>query len=223
MGEYQERPKRSSSNNNKNLPPIQAYEQYMSGGGFPEPDRSPLPITPELVEQLEKEDEELFERFGSKQAYNKLKKKETPKNRLSKNKQGVRSKNEASISDKKDKVISDKRDEAISKDKTDTAISNKKRDVAGFSQAEKLLFVLNLTIQKLPSAFGSQLKALINPTSIAVMVGVLGAYTASHAVGVGFVADAVMGVSAGVFLGWRALFAHRHCGCNGDGLQSVWM
>ena len=232
MGEYQERPKRSSSNNNKNLPPIQAYEQYMYGGGFPEADRSPLPITPELVEQLEKEDEELFERFGSKQAYNKLKKKETPKNRLSKNKQDGLSFNEASISkDKHGYAISDKRDKAISKDKTDTAISNEKkdtalsdkRDIAGFSQAEKLGEVLILTIQKLPSALGSQLKALINPASIAVMVGVLGAYTASHAVGVGFIADAVMGVSAGIFLGWRALFAHRRCGCNGDGLQSVSM
>ena len=202
MGEYQERPKRSSSNNNKNLPPIQAYEQYMYGGGFPEADRSPLPITPELIKQLEKEDEELFERFGSTPVYNKLKKKEIPRNRprrvqpteatqLSENKQNVRSKNEASISDKKDK---------------DTApISNEKKDIAGFSQAEKLLEVLNLTIQKLPSALGSQLKALINPASIAVMVGVLGAYTASHAVGVGFIADAAMGVSAGLFLGWQAV------------------
>ena len=216
MGEYQERPKRSSSNNNKNLPPIQAYEQYMYGGGFPEADRSPLPITPELIEQLEKEDEELFLRFGSRQVYNKPKKKEIPRHRLRRvqrteatqvpqNEQDVRLKNKASISDKKDRAISDKRDKAISKDKTDTAISNEKRDIASFSQAEKLLEVLNLTIQKLPSALGSQLKALINPTSIAVMVGVLGAYTASHAVGVGFIADAVMGVSAGLFLGWQAI------------------
>ena len=202
MGEYQERPKRSSNNNNKNLPPIQAYEQYMYGGGFPEADRSPLPITPELIEQLEKEDEELFLRFGSRQAYNKPKKKEIPRHRLrrvqrteatqlSGDKQDGLSFNETSISDKKDK---------------DTApISNKKKDIANFTQAEKLLEVLNLTIKKLPKALGSQLKAMISPTSIAVMVGVLGAYTASHAVGVGFIADAVMGVSAGLFLGWQAV------------------
>ena len=220
MGEYQERPKQSSSNNNKNLPPIQAYEQYMYGGGFPEADRSPLPITPELIEQLEKEDEELFLRFGSRQVYNKPKKKEIPRHRL---RRVQRTEANQLSGDKHGYAISDERDEAISKDKTDTAISNEKRDIANFSQAEKLVEVLILTVQKLPSALGSQLKALINPTSIAVMVGVLGAYTASHAVGVGFVADAVMGVSAGVFLGWRALFAHRRCGCNGDGLQSVSM
>ena len=193
MGEYQERPKRSSSNNNESLPPIQAYEQYMYGGGFSQADRSPLPITPELIKQLEKEDEELFERFGSRQAYNKLKKKEILKSTeatlLSGDKQDGLSGDETSISDERDTA----------------SISNEKRDIAGFSQAEKLLEVLNLTIQKLPSALGSQLKALINPTSIAVMVGVLGAYTASHAVGVGFIADAVMGVSAGLFLGWQAV------------------
>ena len=202
MGEYQERPKRSSSNNNKNLPPIQAYEQYMYGGGFPEADRSPLPITPELVEQLEKEDEELFLRFGSKQAYNKPKKKEIPlksteATQLSGDKQDSLSKNKTSISvEKQDKAIFEQRDKAT---------SNEKQDIAGFSQAEKLLSVLNLTIQKLPSALGSQLKALINPASIAVMAGVLGTYAASHAVGVGFIADAVMGVSAGLFLGWQAI------------------
>ena len=216
MGEYQERPKRSSSNNNENLPPIQAYEQYMYGGGFPEADRSPLPITPELIEQLEKEDEELFLRFGSRQVYNKPKKKEIPRHRLrrvqrteatqlSGDKQDGLSFNETSISDKKDIVLSEheKDTASISNEKRDIALSDK-RDIAGFSQAEKLGEVLILTVQKLPSALGSQLKALINPTSIAVMVGVLGAYTASYAVGVGFVADAVMGVSAGLFLGWQA-------------------
>ena len=121
------------------------------------------------------------------------------KKRFSGDKQDVRLKNEASISNKKDKDTA-----PISNEKKDIALSDK-RDIAGFSQAEKLLSVLNLTIQKLPSALGSQLKALINPASIAVMVGVLGAYTASHAVGVGFIADAVMGVSAGLFLGWACV------------------
>ena len=35
----------------------------MYGGGFSQADRSPLPITPELIKQLEKEDEELFLRW----------------------------------------------------------------------------------------------------------------------------------------------------------------
>ena len=125
--------------------------------------------------------------------------------------------------EKQDIALFDERDKAtslgeeklaFSKDKTDTAtisvekrdpaISDKK-DVANLTQSEKLLEVLNLTVQKLPSALGSQLKAMISPTSLAIMVGVLGAYTASHAVGVGFIADAVMGVSAGLFLGWQAV------------------
>ena len=87
----------------------------------------------------------------------------------------------------------------------DVAPISDKKDVANLTQAEKLGEVLILTVQKLPNALGSQLKAMISPTSIAIMVGVMGAYAASHAVGIGFIADASMLIGGGVFLGWQAV------------------
>ena len=99
----------------------------------------------------------------------------------------------------------DKTDTAtISVEKQDLAISEKK-DVSDFTEAEKLGEALKLTGQKLPKALGEQLMALVSPTSLAIMVGVFGAYTASHAVGIGFIADAAMLVGGGVFLGWQAV------------------
>ena len=119
-------------------------------------DRSPAPITPELIKQLEKEDEELFLRFGSRQAYNKPKKKEIPRHRLrrvqrteatqlSGDKQDGLSFNETSISDKKDIVLSEH-------EKDTASISGEKRDIANLTQTEKLESVLILTVKKLPNA-----------------------------------------------------------------------
>ena len=63
--------------------------------------------------------------------------------------------------------------------------------VAQMSATEKLGETMKKAAMKLPKSVGEQLLAMVNPTSLFIMVGVLGAYAASHAVGIGVIADAV--------------------------------
>ena len=82
-------------------------------------------------------------------------------------------------------------------------------NVAEMSVTDKLGEAMKRAASKLPKAVGEQLLAMVNPTSLAVMVGVLGAYAASHAVGIGVIADAVMAVGAGLTIGWQAVTAAK--------------
>ena len=82
-------------------------------------------------------------------------------------------------------------------------------NVAELSAAEKLGEAMKKAALKLPKAVGEQLLAMVNPGSLAVMVGVLGAYAASHAVGIGVIADAAMAVGAGLTIGWQAVSAAK--------------
>ena len=78
-------------------------------------------------------------------------------------------------------------------------------NVSELTASEKISEAFKRAMALLPEAVGQQLKAIFTPTAIASMVAVFGAYAASHAVGIGFIADAVMGLGAGLFLGWQAI------------------
>ena len=82
-------------------------------------------------------------------------------------------------------------------------------NVANLSATEKLGEAMKRAALKLPKAVGEQLLAMVNPTSLFIMVGVLGAYAASHAVGIGVIADAVMAVGAGATIGWQVVSAGK--------------
>ena len=82
-------------------------------------------------------------------------------------------------------------------------------NVADMSVTEKLAETMKRAAMKLPKSVGEQLLAMVNPTSLFVMVGVLGAYAASHAVGIGVLADAVMAVGAGATIGWQGVSAAK--------------
>ena len=82
-------------------------------------------------------------------------------------------------------------------------------NVANLSATEKLAEAMKRAALLLPKSVGEQLNAMVNPTSLTIMVGVLGAYAASHAVGVGVIADAVMAVGAGATIGWQAVSAGK--------------
>ena len=82
-------------------------------------------------------------------------------------------------------------------------------NVANLSVTEKLAETMRRAAMKLPKSVGEQLLAMVNPTSLTIMVGVLGAYAASHTVGVGVLADAVMAVGAGATIGWQAVSAGK--------------
>ena len=91
----------------------------------------------------------------------------------------------------------------------EVAQSSEPLNVANMSVTEKLAETMKRAAMKLPKSVGEQLLAMVNPTSLAVMVGVLGAYAASHAVGIGVIADAVMAVGAGATIGWQAVSAAK--------------
>ena len=82
-------------------------------------------------------------------------------------------------------------------------------NVADMSVTEKLAETMKRAARRLPKSVGEQLLAMVNPTSLFVMVGVLGAYAASHAVGIGVIADAVMAVGAGATIGWQGVSAAK--------------
>ena len=215
MDEYEYRRNRDYNNEDDGI--IINYERQRYNGIRPVFSDEGKHLTPE---ERKADDDFLYNRYGSGSNSLTMEADLSPDNKIEEiNAEPVSSEKKENLTpvDSQDIAFSDKRNEAPisvekrdiaqvsvekSKDKKDEApISVEKRDIANFSQAEKLEEVLKRTIQKLKSALGSQLKAMISPTSIAVMVGVLGAYAASHAVGIGFIADAAMLVSGGVFLG----------------------
>lgn len=88
--------------------------------------------------------------------------------------------------------------------------------VAGASFADKL----QMALEKVPDHVGRELggaaqkeiEEMLNPTNIAITVGILVVWGGSHAVGVGFVVDAVLLAVGLAFAGWAALDAFELIG-----------
>jgi RHS repeat-associated protein len=73
--------------------------------------------------------------------------------------------------------------------------------VRGWTLRQKLAYVLTYAAELYPGEVGNALLAMVSPAAIATTTLVFAAWAASHAVGVGFVADAVLAGVAWFFLG----------------------
>ena len=76
-------------------------------------------------------------------------------------------------------------------------------DVASLTTIEKLVEAVNRAAKELPAAVAEDLKAILSPTAIASMAVIFAAYAASHAAGIGFIADVSFILAGSVFLGWQ--------------------
>ena len=63
--------------------------------------------------------------------------------------------------------------------------------------------VLYLTGPKLPGEIQEEFTAMLSPTNLAIMVGVLVAWAGSHYFGVGFVVDLILLIGGLILLGWQ--------------------
>ena len=108
--------------------------------------------------------------------------------------------------------VSDKTNEKLDTNKQVESTKTKESEVLNvgeLSSTEKLGEAMKWAAFKLPLALEEQLLAMISPASLATMVGVLGAYAASHAVGIGVIADAVMLIGGGALVGWQIVAAAK--------------
>ena len=78
-------------------------------------------------------------------------------------------------------------------------------DVANLTTVEKLVEAVNRAARHLPGEVAEDLKAILSPTAIASMAAIFAAYAASHAAGIGFIADVAFIVGGSVFLGWQII------------------
>ena len=67
--------------------------------------------------------------------------------------------------------------------------------------------VLYSTAPKLPGEIREEFAAILTPTTIAITVGVLAAWAASHYFGVGFVVDLILLVGGIILVGWQVFSA----------------
>jgi hypothetical protein len=81
--------------------------------------------------------------------------------------------------------------------------------VASWDARSKLLEAARRTTAHLPIEMRDQFAALFSPTNITVTAGVLGAWAASHAVGVGEAADIALLLVGAATIGWQAGRAAR--------------
>ena len=166
-------------------------------------------------EEIEEQDDEIFNRFCS-ESY-KPKNKDKPFYHLNRSNpdykyQSQYQENEVvaqTILAPKNAPKSEKLSDARINPNTKQQKQSQTLIVANLSATDKLGEAMKRAAMKLPKAVGVQLLAMVNPTSLTIMVGVLGAYAASHAVGVGVIADAVMAVGAGATIGWQAVSAGK--------------
>jgi len=70
--------------------------------------------------------------------------------------------------------------------------------------------VLQRTLTKVGPEIRAQLAALIAPTTLKIMAGVLAAWVLSHAVGLGEIIDAIVGVAGVVSIGWAVFDGIDH-------------
>ena len=74
--------------------------------------------------------------------------------------------------------------------------------VASWPFERRLASTLDRAMPKLGPEVRAQLKALVTPEAIAIMAGVLVAWVASHAIGIGEVIDVILGVVGAVAIGY---------------------
>jgi len=77
------------------------------------------------------------------------------------------------------------------------------QSVVGMPIEDRFRTVLTLTAPKLPGEVREEFMAMLTPMNIAIMVGVLAAWAGSHAIGIGFFADAILLVSGVALIGWQ--------------------
>jgi hypothetical protein len=78
------------------------------------------------------------------------------------------------------------------------------------SFADRLGEVLKRTLSKVGPDVQAQLAALIDPTTLGIMAGVLGAWVISHAFGLGEIIDVILAVGGAVAVGWSVLDGIDH-------------
>jgi hypothetical protein len=86
------------------------------------------------------------------------------------------------------------------------------RGVATWTIAERLAEVIRRAAARLPGEAGDKLLALVSPMALASMALVLGAWAASHAVGIGEAADLLLIAGGVIFIGREAVDAAMHLG-----------
>jgi len=74
--------------------------------------------------------------------------------------------------------------------------------VSQWSLADRFSYVLNKSLEDMPRALQSELRDQLSGTNLAIIVGGLVIWAGSHAVGVGFVADAALIAIGFAFAGW---------------------
>jgi hypothetical protein len=78
------------------------------------------------------------------------------------------------------------------------------------SFADRLGEVLRRTLGKVGPDVRAQLAALIDPTTLGIMAGVLAAWVISHAFGLGEIIDVILAVGGAVAVGWSVLDGIDH-------------
>jgi hypothetical protein len=78
------------------------------------------------------------------------------------------------------------------------------------SFADRLAEVLKRTLSKVGPDVAAQLAALIDPTTLEIMGGVLVAWVAAHAFGLGEIIDVIIAVGGWVAVGWSVLDGIDH-------------
>lgn len=81
------------------------------------------------------------------------------------------------------------------------------KPVSQMTAGERITEVINRCLPLLPEGVAEQLKALLTPAAIATMVVVLGVWVAGHFFGISEIADAILLIVGGIFLGMAAFQA----------------
>jgi hypothetical protein len=81
--------------------------------------------------------------------------------------------------------------------------------INALSLEQRLERVLRRTPPYLPGAMRADFMKLLAPDALLMTVGVLAVWAASHAVGVGFIIDALLLVTGVIFMGWAVIDAAR--------------
>ncbi|OZI15805.1 hypothetical protein CAL18_17685 [Bordetella genomosp. 7] len=82
--------------------------------------------------------------------------------------------------------------------------------VTQWSLAERFVYVLERVPPHMPPALATELKQALSGTNLAIIVGVLVVWAGSHAVGVGFLADAALLAIGFALAGWAIFDGIKH-------------
>jgi hypothetical protein len=89
-------------------------------------------------------------------------------------------------------------------------IAPTKPNISAWTLEQKFSRVLGLTPPKLPGHMREEFMKLLDPTALAIIVGTLIVWAASHAFGVGVIVDIAMLIGGVVFIGMAAIDAAGH-------------